>query len=158
MWWANPVWMNDLWTIMWVPETKIVRHTYLAYYFSKLFQISMFLNYIDVLVEEKQLWFYKCSLSFWCITNISHWNIITKNDSSFSATRFVHQVKRSPRGTQMRFWTFLTPGHNPENTHVGFVEGVTWSHVVIRDLSRKQIFVPHQELQTKILSNWTKSP
>lgn len=50
------------------------------------------------------------------------------------------------------------PGHDPENTHVGFVEGVTWSHVVIRDLSRKQIFVPHQELQTKILSNWSRRP
>lgn len=50
------------------------------------------------------------------------------------------------------------PGHDPENTHVGFVEGVTWSHVVIRDLSRKQIFVPHQELQTKILSNLSRRP
>ena len=32
------------------------------------------------------------------------------------------------------------PGDNPSESLTGFVEGVTWGHVVVRDFHRKQVF------------------
>lgn len=54
--------------------------------------------------------------------------------------------------------TGSAPGDNPAVALCGFVEGVTWSHVVIRDFRRKQVFVPHSEMQQMTISNWTRRP
>jgi hypothetical protein len=50
-----------------------------------------------------------------------------------------------------------TPGDHPKAL-CGFVESITWSHVVIRDFQRKQVFVPHREMETKVLHNWSRRP
>jgi small-conductance mechanosensitive channel len=51
-----------------------------------------------------------------------------------------------------------TPSDNPEKHLVGFVEGITWSHTVIRDFRSKQTFVPHAELQKLVVANWSRRP
>ena len=50
------------------------------------------------------------------------------------------------------------PADNPSHTLTGFVEGLTWSHVVIRDFDRKQVFVPHKNMTTMSIYNWSRQP
>jgi small-conductance mechanosensitive channel len=48
------------------------------------------------------------------------------------------------------------PHSNPELVLAGFIEGVTWGHVVIRDFRRRQTFVPHTEFKGLVIHNWTR--
>ncbi|CAB9504850.1 expressed unknown protein [Seminavis robusta] len=50
------------------------------------------------------------------------------------------------------------PGDNPSTCLTGFVEGITWSHVVIRDFKRKQVFIPHNEMTNMSIYNWSRRP
>ena len=50
------------------------------------------------------------------------------------------------------------PGDAPSTHLMGFVEGITWSHVVIRDVKKKQNFVPHAEFSSLTIHNWTRRP
>jgi hypothetical protein len=51
------------------------------------------------------------------------------------------------------------PGWEPANDSLkylcGFVEAIIWSHVVIHDFQQKQVFVPHKEMKSKVLHNWS---
>ena len=40
----------------------------------------------------------------------------------------------------------------------GFLEGVTWTHVVMRDFRRKQVFIRHDEFAKLTLQNWSRRP
>ena len=50
------------------------------------------------------------------------------------------------------------PADAPTEFLTGFVEALTWTHVVIRDFKKKQTFVPLPEFQSLILANWTRRP
>jgi small-conductance mechanosensitive channel len=50
------------------------------------------------------------------------------------------------------------PADYPQQALCGFVEAITWNHVVIRDFQRKQVFVPHREMKTTVLHNWSRRP
>lgn len=54
--------------------------------------------------------------------------------------------------------TGLMPPNTPSEALVGFVEAVTWSHVVIRDFKRNQVFVPHHKMEDQTLWNWSRRP
>ena len=41
---------------------------------------------------------------------------------------------------------------------VGFVEGFTWGHVVIRDFKRKPTYIPHGEFKGMVVANWSRRP
>ena len=46
----------------------------------------------------------------------------------------------------------------PQQNVTGFVEAITWTHIVIRDFYRKQVFISHQSFQTLMVTNWTRRP
>jgi hypothetical protein len=46
----------------------------------------------------------------------------------------------------------------PEINVTGFVEAITWTHIVVRDFYRKQVFISHQSFQTLMVTNWTRRP
>lgn len=48
--------------------------------------------------------------------------------------------------------------NDPTAALTGFVEGITWSHVVLRDFNRKQVFVPHKEMTSMSIYNWSRRP
>ena len=50
------------------------------------------------------------------------------------------------------------PADSPKAFLTGFVEGVTWTHVCIRDFKKKQTFVPLPEFQRLTIANWTRRP
>jgi small-conductance mechanosensitive channel len=54
--------------------------------------------------------------------------------------------------------TGASPANKPDEALVGFVEAITWSHVVIRDFKRNQVFVPHHEMEKLTLYNWSRRP
>lgn len=54
--------------------------------------------------------------------------------------------------------TGFTPGDAPTTHLTGFVEGVTWGHVIIRDFRKKQVFIPHAGLDKMQIANWARRP
>jgi small-conductance mechanosensitive channel len=54
--------------------------------------------------------------------------------------------------------TGCKPGDTPVESLSGFVEGITWSSVVVRDFKRKQVFVPHKEMAETTIANWSRRP
>ena len=50
------------------------------------------------------------------------------------------------------------PGDNPKIRLTGFVESVTWGHLVIRDFKKKQVFVPLTGLYGQQIANWARRP
>ena len=50
------------------------------------------------------------------------------------------------------------PADGPKTSLVGFVEALTWTHVVIRDFKRKQVYIPHSNFATLVIYNWTRRP
>ena len=52
----------------------------------------------------------------------------------------------------------FTPADNPGNHIAGFLEGVTWGHVIIRDFKRKQTFIRHDEFGKLVMQNWARRP
>jgi small-conductance mechanosensitive channel len=50
------------------------------------------------------------------------------------------------------------PPNNPGEHVTGFLEGVTWGHVIIRDFKRKQVFIRHAEFGNLIVQNWSRRP
>ena len=50
------------------------------------------------------------------------------------------------------------PGDDPLEALTGFVEAVTWSHVVVRDFRKKQVFLPHARMEQMMISNWSRRP
>ena len=54
--------------------------------------------------------------------------------------------------------TGFTPGDDPSIHLTGLVEGFTWSHIVVRDFRKKQVYLPHSELEQMTISNWSRRP
>jgi hypothetical protein len=52
----------------------------------------------------------------------------------------------------------FNPPDNPGENVTGFLEGVTWGHVIIRDFKRKQVFIRHDEFVKLIVQNWSRRP
>ena len=50
------------------------------------------------------------------------------------------------------------PPDNPGKSLTGFVEGVTMTHIVLRDFRRKQTWITHDNFVKYNLSNWTRRP
>ena len=54
--------------------------------------------------------------------------------------------------------TGSVPGDAPTVRLTGFVESVTWGHLVIRDFKKKQVFVPMTGLLGMQIANWARRP
>jgi hypothetical protein len=52
----------------------------------------------------------------------------------------------------------FNPADDPSEHLTGFLEGVTWGHVIIRDFGRKQVFIRHDEFGKLTIHNWTRRP
>lgn len=51
-----------------------------------------------------------------------------------------------------------SPADAPPDFLTGFVEGITWTHVVIRDFKKKQVFLPLESFNSLTIHNWTRRP